>query len=94
MAKVILLKQNSEDIRRQIREAGIDVCICAAFADSIWLDFYPSVGSVHGIGYAYEGMTPEETILFIEHEWKKYDTEVVLCMDVEGFIEKIKEYGN
>lgn len=91
MSKVILLKQNSPDIRKKIREAGIHVCVCAEFVDSEWLDFYPSVGSVHGKGYPFEGMTKEETRSFTEYEWKQHNIEVVDCNDVDEFIQKIKE---
>lgn len=93
---VILLRQNSQEIRDAIKASGIDVCICANFVDSVWLDYYPTVGSVHGIGYPYEGMTSEQTISFIEYEWKQYDTKVIECKDVQEFIDKIFKsgYGN
>ena len=88
---VILLRQNSQEIRDEIKASGIDVCICANFVDSVWLDYYPTVGSVHGIGYPYEGMTSEQTISFIEYEWKQYETKVIECKDVQEFINEIKK---
>lgn len=88
----ILLKQNSEAIRESIRQAGIKLCECTRFVDAVWLDYNPGVtDSVHGLGYPMEGMTKEETIAFIEHEWSLYGTRVVECKDVEEFITKIKE---
>jgi hypothetical protein len=86
---VILLRQNSQEIRDAIKASGIDVCICANFVDSVWLDYYPTIGSVHGIGYPYEGMTSEQTLSFIEYEWGQYDTKVIECKDVQEFIDKI-----
>ena len=92
---VIILRQNSQEIRDAIKASGIDVCICANFVDSVWLDYYPTVGSVHGSGYPYEGMTSEQTLAFIEYEWKQYNTKVIECKDVQEFINEIKksEYG-
>ena len=80
---VILLRQNSQEIRDAIKASCIDVCICANFVDSVWLYYYPTVGSVHGIGYPYEDMTSEQTLAFIEYEWKQYDTNVIECNDVQ-----------
>lgn len=93
---VILLKKNSPIIRDEIKSNGIDVCACAEFPDSIWLNYYPSVGNVHGIGYAYEDMDKESTIAFIEYEWEKYDTRVIECKNVHEFIKEIIKsgYGN
>ena len=88
---VILLRQNSQEISDAIKASGIDVCICANFVDSVWLYYYPTVGSVHGIGYHYEDMTSEQTLAFIEYEWKQYDTKVIECNDVQEFINEIKK---
>lgn len=89
--KVILLKQNSRQIRDEIGRNGIGVCPCAEFVDSKWLDFYPSISHVHGVGYAAEGMTAEETLAQVEYEWKQYGTEVIECKNVHEFIKKVKE---
>lgn len=88
---VILLRQNSQEIRDAIKASGIDVCICANFVDSVWLYYYPTVGSVHGIGYPYEDMTSEQTLALIEYEWKQYDTKVIECKDVQEIINEIKK---
>lgn len=88
---VILLRQNSQEIRDAIKASGIDVCICANFVDSVWIYYYHTVGSVHGIGYPYEDMTSEQTIAFIEYEWKQYDTKLIECKDVQEFINEIKK---
>ena len=91
---VILLRQNSQEISDAIKASGIDVCICANFIDSVWLYYYQTVGSVHGIGYPYEDMTSEQTLAFIEYEWKQYDTKVIECKDVQEFINEIKKSRN
>ena len=88
---VILLRQNSQEISDEIKASGIDVCICANFVDSVWLYYYTTVGSVHGIGYTYDDMTIEQTLAFIEYEWKQYDTKVIECKDVKEFINEIKK---
>ena len=88
---VLLLRQNSSDIRDRIREAGIDVCACASFKGAVWLSFTPgNTDSVHGIGYPYEGMTSEETLSFIEYDWREHGTEIVECSDVDEFIDRIR----
>lgn len=96
MSKVILLKQNNAAIRDEIRRNNIEICPCSEFVGAKWLDYYPSVGSVHGVGYRYEGMDSETTIAFVQHEWKEYNVEVIECKDVQEFIAKIFEsgYGN
>lgn len=94
MNKVFVLKDNSPEIREEIRKSGIDVCFCASFDEAIWLDYNTLVGSVHGIGYHYEGMTWEETINMIRHEWEKHNTEVVVCWTHEDFIEEILKSKN
>lgn len=92
--KVILLKQNSPEIRRKIKEAGISVCICTEFKDTIWLDYNVDMNAtyeVHGLGYHEDNETRQGIISLTEYEWKKYGTEVIECKDVEEFITKIKE---
>lgn len=88
--KTFILKNNSEEIRKKITDAGIDVCICAEFTDSDWLDYYTLVGNVHGNGYPYEGMTKEETRALFLHEVKN----PIWCKDVDEFINLIKEFEN
>ena len=86
---VIVLKENSEEIRDKIKSAGINVCICAQFVDACWLDYHPNVGSVHGIGFhsdePYEPHTQQEAI----DRFLAEATDIVLCKDVEEFITKI-----
>ena len=91
---VILLRQTSQEISDAIKASGIYVCICANFVDSVWLYYYPTVGSIHGIGYPSEAMTSEQTLAFIEYEWKQYDTKVIECKDVQEFINEIKKSMN
>ena len=86
--KCFILKENNEEIRRKIRDAGIDVCVCSSFYDADWLDYHTTVGGVHGNGYPYEGMTKEETRALFLHEVQN----PVYCHDVDEFIARILEY--
>ena len=89
--KTFILKNNSEEIRKKITDAGIYVCPCANFVDADWLDFHTSVNNgVHGNGYPFEGMTKEETRALFLHEVKN----PVWCKDVDEFIKLIKEFEN
>ena len=40
---VLVLKENSEAIRKKITDAGITVCACASFEGARWLDFQPDL---------------------------------------------------
>ena len=78
MSKVIVLKQNSPEIRLKIKDAGISVCICCEFLKSVWLDCYPEgkcTFDVHGIGYSDEDWTVEHELAFVEHDWKQHNTD-------------------
>ena len=76
--KCFILKENSEEIRKKITDAGIHVCHCASFVDADWLDYHTLVANgVHGSGYPYEGMTKEETRTLFLHEVKN----PVFCKD-------------
>lgn len=87
--KCFILKENSEEIRKKITDAGIRVCTCASFVDADWLDYHTLVANgVHGNGYPYEGMTKEETRAMFLHEVKN----PIWCKDVEEFIRIIKEF--
>ena len=87
--KCFILKENSEDIRKKITDAGIDVCHCASFVDADWLDYSTIVDNgVHGNGYPFEGMTKEETRAMFLYEAKN----PVFCNDVDEFIRLIKEF--
>lgn len=87
--KCFILKENSEEIRKKITDAGIYVCPCANFVDADWLDYHTSVANgVHGNGYPYEGMTREETRALFLHEVKN----PIWCKDVDEFIKLIKEF--
>ena len=87
--KCFILKDNSEEIRKKILDAGIGVCLCAKFTDADWLEYHTSIANdVHGNGYPYEGMTKEETRALFLHEVQNH----VYCKDVEEFIRLIKEF--
>lgn len=86
--RTLVLKENSEEIRNKIRDAGIDVCWCACHVDADWLDFGVNIqNGVHGNGYAYEGMTKEQTrAVFLDE-----DEPILWCKDVDEFIKEIKK---
>lgn len=87
--KTFILKNNSEEIRKKITDAGISVCFCASFDDADWLDYSTAVGNgVHGVGYPYEGMTKDETLALYKHEVKN----PIWCENVDEFIRLIKEF--
>ena len=86
-----VLKQNSKEIRNKIEEAGIHVCSCATWNDSVWLDYHTKVNNgVHGIGYTEDGYTIEEELSDFEREVQN----PVYCKDVDEFISKINEFVN
>lgn len=86
--RTLVLKKNSEEIRQKIRDAGIDVCWCASHVDADWLDFCGNIqNGVHGNGYAYEGMTKEQTRAMFLYE----DEPILYCKDVDEFIDKIQQ---
>lgn len=92
--KTFVLKDNSEEIRKTIEDAGIRVCICASFENACWLDYHTSIANgVHGVGY-YGGETDtnsqEEVLARFVSECK----DMVVCKDVDEFIANIKEYEN
>ena len=70
MNKVVFIKQNSEEIRKKLKDAGFSVCVCAVFPESVWLDHYPDSDmpyKIHGVGYTdpaegVEHLTPLERI--------------------------------
>lgn len=87
--KTFILKNNSEEIRKKITDAGIHVCPCSKFDDSDWLDYHTSVANgVHGNGYPFEGMTKEQTMALFLHEVKN----PIWCENVDEFIRLIKEF--
>lgn len=92
--KTFVLKENSEEIRERIKDAGIDVCPCANFQGSCWLDYSTRVANgVHVAGYydGVDGVTSQEEELarFISE-----CTNMVVCKDIDEFINSIKEFEN
>lgn len=91
MDKTFILKENSEAIRKKIKDSGIRVCICAEFDGSIWLDFSTVVNNgVHGVGYGGGEMTNDEAMALFLHEVRN----PVWCDTVDEFIKLIKEFEN
>ena len=55
MSKIVFIKENSKEIRNKLKQSGFSICVCAAFPDSIWLNYHPDVNmtfDIHGEGYA------------------------------------------
>lgn len=87
------LRHNTKVIRDKIAQSGIDVCVCAAFIDSVWLDYSTKVANgVHGVGYYSAEMgtnsRQEALDMFLAEAH-----DLVECKDVEEFIAKIKTHA-
>lgn len=90
--KTFVLKENSEEIRQRIKDVGIDVCPCATFQGSCWLDYSTRVANgVHGVGYYGE----ENETHSQQEELARFVSEcrnMVVCKDVDEFLAKILEF--
>lgn len=94
---IVFIKQNSPEIRKKLEDAGYSVCVCAEWADSIWLDYHPDskdlYRDIHGVGATdeVEGMldfTPEMRIkVWLERE-DFFDKDREFYETVEDFLEK------
>lgn len=85
---ILVLKDNSPEIRDKIRTSGIEVCRCAYFKDSVWLE-YSGVNGVHGVGYYDEEVGTKS----VQEELDRFVAEnkdIMYCENVDEFIEKIK----
>ena len=90
--EILILKENTEEIRDKIKQARIDICKCAEFKNSAWLEFM-DINGVHGLGYSDEtdgNLTVEQVLARFQAEIKN----IVYCKDVDEFITKIKDYEN
>lgn len=91
MGETLLLRKNSPEIRKQIEDAGISVCICAGFIDTKWLVYHTGTNAtfdVHGVGYGDETITGEQDIELFLRETKH----IVECRTVVEFINEIKKF--
>ena len=80
------------EIRDKIKASGIEVCHCAEFKDSVWLD-YSGVNGVHGVGYYDEEVGTKS----VQEELDRFAAEnkdIVYCKDVNEFITKTKNYDS
>lgn len=90
------LKDNSPEIQQQLKDAGIECCLCCEFEDTFWL-YYSSItpNIVHGVypdtdgsSYGWAGKTREEE----EKLFLKRNPDVIDCgTDVDLFIKTIKD---
>lgn len=63
MSKIVFIKNNTEEIRNKLKEAGFTLCVCTKFKDAIWLCYHPNkhmTYDIHGEGYADEGDLDEK----------------------------------
>ena len=84
---ILVLKQNTPEIREKIKQAGIEVCECAEFKDSVWLSYTGATpNKIHGVGYhdEYTKSTHQELERF-----KSDNPYAVYCEDVDSFINGI-----
>lgn len=88
--KTFILKDNSPEIRKRIRDAGINVCICASFDSSRWLDYSTRVANgVHGVGGS-DDFTESVDAVIARFVFECNNP--VYCKDVDDFINKIKSF--
>jgi len=88
---IYVLKDNSPEIRKQIEDAGIHVCICAEFKDACWLDYLTNLNNVHGVGYWGEGTNSQKEEL---ERFVSESKNLIWCNSVEEFITDIKKSKN
>lgn len=84
---VLVLKQNTPEIREKIKQAGIEICECAEFKDSVWLSYTgATLNKIHGVGY-YDEYTKS-----VQQELERFKSDnpyTVYCEDVDSFINGI-----
>lgn len=94
--KVCYLANNSEEIRKELREAGVKLCKCSEFEGAIWLSAYPDLNDVHGLGYNDESddtheSTPQGRVEFAVIDCIRCRYDITIVHDVKDFIKLIKE---
>ena len=88
--KTFILKDNSSEIRKKIRDAGIRVCVCASFDSSRWLNYSTRVANgVHGVGGSDDFNEPVDVVLA---RFVFECNNPVYCENVDDFIRHIKEF--
>lgn len=100
-----ILKENTEEDRIKIQNAGISICCCTEFEDAIWLDCRPMDKMlqdehhylVHGMGYdednefGYKG-NPKGMVAFDLDNAAKHGQTPIYCDNVDEFIHYIKVF--
>lgn len=91
---ILVLKENTLEIRNLLKEAGIIPCICTEFKDAAWLDYTGATfNMVHGVGYYDKDFGTNS----VKEELERFVSEnmdIVYCKDVNEFINQIKELKN
>lgn len=66
--KSAFIRLNTEEIQRELRILGYEICPCSNFKNAVWLSTFPQNGSVHGIGFTddtYPLSVEEELNIFL-----------------------------
>ena len=91
------IRKNTQELRNKLQAMGCDICPCATWEDSKWLDISISKNgiSIHGIGYCDETCSfssVEEALKFFLHENEHSDNPAVDCgEDEEKFLGIVRE---
>lgn len=91
------IRKNTQELRDKLQAMGCDICPCATWEDSKWLDISISKNriSIHGIGYWDETCSfnsVEEALKFFLHENEHSDNPAVDCgEDEEKFLGIVRE---
>ena len=78
---ILVLRQNTPEIREKIKQAGIKVCEYDEFKDSVWLSYTSAtLNKIHGVGH-------QELDRFVaENKGQIWE-----FFNVDAFIEMIKK---
>ena len=103
MSKIVFIKQNSPEVRRELKDAGFSLCVCTRFKDAIWLTYLPDLDlpfDIHGEGFADDddcdlALKPIDRIKLRAAQKGYYPKEREFFCTVEEFLKKYKpNYNN
>lgn len=91
----LVLKQNTPEIREKIKQAGIEVCECAEFKDSVWLNYTGvTPNKIHGVGYFDEEVGTKSVQDELDRFVAEKKGQIWEFFNVDAFIEMIKKNIN
>lgn len=89
---VLTLKQNTPEIREKIKQAGIEVCECAEYKDSVWLSYTGATpNKIHGVGYYDEEVGTKSVQEELDRFVAENKGQIWEFFNVDAFIEMIKK---